>query len=43
MPGLVGPCWVIVWASICRGVVWDVEVGCAEGTDSLILNNLLKN
>jgi hypothetical protein len=36
--GLAGPCWVVVWSFICRGVVWDVEVCCAEGTGRLILN-----
>jgi hypothetical protein len=24
-------CRAAVWSSICGGVVWDVEVGCAEG------------
>jgi hypothetical protein len=29
--GLAGPCGVV-------GVVWDVDVGCVEGTGRLILN-----
>jgi hypothetical protein len=28
--GLAGPCRVVVWSSICRGVVWDVEVDFAK-------------
>jgi hypothetical protein len=35
---LAGPCRVVVWSSICRGVVWNVKVGCVEGTGRLILN-----
>jgi hypothetical protein len=38
VPGLAGPSRVVVWSSICRGVVWDMEVGYAQGTDRLILN-----
>jgi hypothetical protein len=36
--GLEDPCQVVVWSSICIGVVWNVEVGCAEETSRLILN-----
>jgi hypothetical protein len=27
-----GQCRATVWPSICEGVVWDVEVGYADGT-----------
>jgi hypothetical protein len=37
---LAGPCRATVWASICGGLVWDVEVGCAEGTNVQRVNFL---